>query len=367
MTSRSRARFGAAVVVAFLCGLIFASGFDLTHFGWAQARVGDGDQAGAVAGRSRSPRRESAFEAIADHVRRPSSRSRPSSFAQARRHGAARPRGQRSGSSRPASRISSASSSDQRRSRRSRKRRAARASSSRKDGYILTNNHVVADADKVTVTLLDKRVLHGEGDRPRSDDRRRRDQDRRQQPPDASRSATTRRRASASGCSRSAIRSASTSRSRRASSAPRAATQPALLNRTANRTRSPTTSRPTRRSTRATPAVRCVNIRGEVIGINSAIASGTGYYAGYGFAIPITLAKQVMDDLIKYGKVRRAVVGVVDQRRRRRPTRRRRGCTRSAARKVGGFNPAERQPGASRPASRSATSSSPPTASRSIR
>jgi serine protease Do len=53
-----------------------------------------------------------------------------------------------------------------------------------------------------------------------------------------------------------------------------------------------------------------LNIRGDVIGINSAIASGTGYYAGYGFAIPITLAKQVMDDLVKYGKVRRAVVGV---------------------------------------------------------
>jgi serine protease Do len=47
-----------------------------------------------------------------------------------------------------------------------------------------------------------------------------------------------------------------------------------------------------------------------VIGINSAIASGTGYYAGYGFAIPITLAKDVMDDLIKYGKIRRAVLGV---------------------------------------------------------
>jgi serine protease Do len=53
-----------------------------------------------------------------------------------------------------------------------------------------------------------------------------------------------------------------------------------------------------------------VNIRGEVIGINSAIASSTGYYAGYGFAIPVTLAKQVMDDLISYGKVRRAVIGV---------------------------------------------------------
>ena len=50
-----------------------------------------------------------------------------------------------------------------------------------------------------------------------------------------------------------------------------------------------------------------------MIGINSAIASGTGYYAGYGFAIPITLAKQVMDDLVKFGKVRRAVVGVALQ------------------------------------------------------
>src|SRR6478672_3090129 len=53
-----------------------------------------------------------------------------------------------------------------------------------------------------------------------------------------------------------------------------------------------------------------VNIRGEVVGINSAIASSTGFYAGYGFAIPVSLAKQVMDDLIRYGKVRRAVMGV---------------------------------------------------------
>ncbi len=53
-----------------------------------------------------------------------------------------------------------------------------------------------------------------------------------------------------------------------------------------------------------------VNIRGEVIGINSAIATRTGYYQGYGFAIPINLARDVMDDLIKNGRVRRAVVGV---------------------------------------------------------
>ena len=41
-----------------------------------------------------------------------------------------------------------------------------------------------------------------------------------------------------------------------------------------------------------------------------AIASGTGYYSGYGFAIPIGLAKTVMNDLIEHGEVRRAIVGV---------------------------------------------------------
>jgi serine protease Do len=53
-----------------------------------------------------------------------------------------------------------------------------------------------------------------------------------------------------------------------------------------------------------------VNARGEVIGINSMIASETGYYSGYGFAIPITLAKSVSDDLIAHGRVRRAVLGI---------------------------------------------------------
>jgi serine protease Do len=53
-----------------------------------------------------------------------------------------------------------------------------------------------------------------------------------------------------------------------------------------------------------------VNVRGEVIGINSAIASETGFYAGYGFAIPINLARAVMTQLIATGHVERAVMGV---------------------------------------------------------
>src|SRR5467141_4421345 len=53
-----------------------------------------------------------------------------------------------------------------------------------------------------------------------------------------------------------------------------------------------------------------VNVRGEVIGINSAIASETGFYAGYGLAIPINLARTVMTQLIATGHVDRAIIGV---------------------------------------------------------
>ncbi|MGB7211125.1 MAG: Do family serine endopeptidase [Gemmatimonadales bacterium] len=56
-----------------------------------------------------------------------------------------------------------------------------------------------------------------------------------------------------------------------------------------------------------------VNVRGEVIGINAAIASETGYYSGYGFAIPINLVREVMDQLVAHGKVERAQLGVLVQ------------------------------------------------------
>ncbi|WP_218779758.1 trypsin-like peptidase domain-containing protein [Hymenobacter crusticola] len=53
-----------------------------------------------------------------------------------------------------------------------------------------------------------------------------------------------------------------------------------------------------------------VNTSGELIGINSAIASQTGSYAGYAFAIPVNLAKKILGDLRKYGSVQRGVLGV---------------------------------------------------------
>jgi Do/DeqQ family serine protease len=53
-----------------------------------------------------------------------------------------------------------------------------------------------------------------------------------------------------------------------------------------------------------------VNTRGELVGINAAIASGNGFYAGYSFAIPVNIVKKVAGDLIDYGDVQRAYIGV---------------------------------------------------------
>ena len=53
-----------------------------------------------------------------------------------------------------------------------------------------------------------------------------------------------------------------------------------------------------------------VNTRGELIGINSAIASNTGSYTGYSFAIPSNLVRKVIDDLAEFGNVQRGFIGV---------------------------------------------------------
>lgn len=53
-----------------------------------------------------------------------------------------------------------------------------------------------------------------------------------------------------------------------------------------------------------------VNIKGELIGINAAIATNTGSYSGYSFAIPVNIVKKVVDDLLNYGEVQRAYIGI---------------------------------------------------------
>ena len=54
-----------------------------------------------------------------------------------------------------------------------------------------------------------------------------------------------------------------------------------------------------------------VNLNGELIGINTAIASPTGSYAGYGFAIPSNIISKVVEDLMNYGTVQRAYLGIM--------------------------------------------------------
>jgi S1-C subfamily serine protease len=53
-----------------------------------------------------------------------------------------------------------------------------------------------------------------------------------------------------------------------------------------------------------------VNTRGELIGVNAAIASNTGSFSGYSFAIPVNIAKKVVSDFIAYGEIQRAYIGV---------------------------------------------------------
>ena len=54
-----------------------------------------------------------------------------------------------------------------------------------------------------------------------------------------------------------------------------------------------------------------VNVRGELVGVNSVLTSPTGSYAGYGFAIPVSIVTKVTDDLKKFGTVQRAVLGII--------------------------------------------------------
>ncbi len=53
-----------------------------------------------------------------------------------------------------------------------------------------------------------------------------------------------------------------------------------------------------------------VNLAGELIGINTAIATSSGSYQGYSFAIPVSLVKKVMDDLLEFGRVQRGLLGI---------------------------------------------------------
>src|SRR6476661_902552 len=294
-SSLSRARLGVAVVTAFVCGLLFASGFDLTRFGFAQ----DGGKPAKVASSQVQSLAEtgSAFEAIADHVTPSVVSIQTTRITNAR---------QRGGSGRPD--IEEFFRNFQPPTQ---QREPQEASGTgfvvSKDGYILTNNHVVADADKVTVTLLDKRTFEAKV---------------------IGRDPTTDVAVIKIDGENLPVASLGDDNNARVGQWVVAIGNPLDLQFTVTAGIISAKGRPLQgllgnRGYEITDYIQTdaainpgnsggplVNIRGEVIGINSAIASQTGFYAGYGFAIPITLAKEVMNDLIKYGKVQRAVIGV---------------------------------------------------------
>jgi serine protease Do len=290
--SFSRVRLGVAVVTAFACGLLFASSLDLTRFGFAQ----EGSKGAKPSTSQVQSLAETgnAFEAIADHVT-------PSVVSiQTTRVASSRQRGTRPDIE-----------EFFRNFQPSPQERAPQEASGTgfivsKDGYILTNNHVVADADKVTVTMLDKRVFEAKviGRDPSTD--------------------VAVIKIDGTNLPVTVLGDDNNSR---VGQWVVAIGNPLGLDFTVTAGIISAKGRPLsgllRNQYEITDYIQTdaainpgnsggplVNIRGEVIGINSAIASSTGFYAGYGFAIPVTLAKQVMDDLIRYGKVRRAVMGV---------------------------------------------------------
>jgi len=343
----SRARFGAAVVVAFLCGLLFASGFDLTRFGWAQGRVGSSNATKPTAAQvAPAADMESAFEAVADHARPAVVSIATERFQKPRSNTRLRGRG---GQQLPPGLEDLFRQFDGGNGRDLRPDDTPEEASGSgfivsTDGYILTNNHVVADADRVNVTLFDKRLFTAKV---------------------VGRDSTTDVAVIKIDATNLPTLSLGDDGRARVGQWVLAIGNPLQLDFTvtagivsAKGRTAPGLLNPNNRNPYAiTDYIQTdaainpgnsggplLNIHGEVIGINSAIASGTGYYAGYGFAIPITLAKQVMDDLIKFGKIRRAVVGVslLD------PTpadAKAAGMTQPSGAKVQGFNPENDSPG----------------------
>ncbi|HEX6964969.1 MAG TPA: Do family serine endopeptidase [Gemmatimonadaceae bacterium] len=294
----ARARLGLVAVLAFAGGLVFAAGFNLTPFGYAQ----QGQKAPSAAVQSGSPNviTNNPFPAIAKRVtpavvyietertaqrrlRRPNGQDIPPGMEQFFRQFEPPQQGpsMASGSGFIVS----------------------------PDGYILTNNHVVADADVVNVTLLDKRTFKAKvvGRDPSTDvavikidgtnlptvplgD-------------DAQEQVGDWVLAIGNPLSLQFTVTAGIISAKGRSSAEFAqlyGSQYAIV----DYIQTDAAINP------GNSGGPLVNTQGEVIGINSAIASTTGLYAGYGFAIPISLAKRVMNDLIKYGHVNRALLGV---------------------------------------------------------
>jgi serine protease Do len=303
MPSRlNRTRFGAAVVAAFIGGIIVASSLDFTRFGYAQTATST-QTAGKPAAQAIKPLADASngFVSIAERVT-PAVVSIQTARDPRQADVTPRMRGRvppgledffnQFGQQRPEPQEASGS-----------------GFIVTPDGYILTNNHVVAEADRLTVTLTDHRVFKAKviGRDPTTD------------------VAVIK----IDGHDLPTVQLGDDSQAR-VGEWVLAIGNPLGLDFTVTAGIVSAKGRGGRDLAglmrnqyaisdfiQTDAAINpgnsggpLVNIRGEVIGINSAIASPTGYYSGYGFAIPISLAKSVMDDITKYGKVHRAVLGI---------------------------------------------------------
>jgi serine protease Do len=304
---KSRVRLGGAAIAAFLCGVLFAAGFDLTPFSHAQqAREATGSKPPVQQVKPLADASE-AFVAIAEHVT-PAvvSIDATSDVPQTTARGGNRQPGRLPPGFEgleqffdpPTNRPLASSGS------------GFIVSDS---GYILTNNHVVTGpdrrtaADRVTVRLNDGRSFRAQviGNDPETD--------------------VAVLKIDGTNFPKVALGDDHTARIGEwvvAIGNPLGLDFTVTAGIVSAKGRSPTGLRDTSSYSvsdfiQTDAAINpgnsggpLVNSRGEVIGINTAIASGTGYFSGYGFAIPIGLARDVMEDLIRYGRVRASQLGV---------------------------------------------------------
>jgi serine protease Do len=290
----ARARLGTAVTVAFLGGLVFASALDLTR--WAGAQQAQHDNKPTAQEVKPLADASNAFVSIAEHVT-PAVVSIQTER-EARRSSARTP-----GRIPPGMEEFFRQFEDQR-------AEPQEASGSgfvvSKDGYILTNNHVVAGADRVTVKLTDGRIFAAKV---------------------IGRDSTTDVAVIKIDGSDFPTVTLGDDSSARVGEWVLAIGNPlgldftvtaGIISAKGRRVDGLLSSQYSISDFIQTDAAinpgnsggPLVNIRGEVVGINSAIASRTGFYSGYGFAIPVTLARDVMKDLIAYGRVKRPVLGI---------------------------------------------------------
>ncbi len=297
----TRAKIGGGLAIAFICGLIFASGLDLTRFGFAQQKTPVVRTASAIPAPAAVSDLNSAFTTIAENVTPAVVSIQAEKTEQEQQQPQQRRRG---------TQPNFEDFFDQFDPRRQQPREASGSGFIvSKDGYILTNNHVVADFDLVTVTLTDHRTFKAKviGRDPSTDVAVIKIEGSNLPAVAIGNDDAVRigewvlAIGNPLGLDFTVTAGIVSAKGRGSTDLPNLNNDPYAVS---DFIQTDAAINP------GNSGGPLVNSRGEVIGINSAIASQTGYYSGYGFAIPITLAKNVMDDIVAHGRVRRAVLGI---------------------------------------------------------